>query len=147
MTDSYCGRWRRRSDCPLAECLAAGKCRFGAYDQESNDAFDEALRKSMSKRPRLLDDDGSIQICEQCNNDNGKAVEAGAEGIRVSTVWAHNAFDSGVCRWVYLCQACWWAVQQDVYGGIEPWFGWNQGRFGTHESCAACRAELRTETG
>ena len=58
MTDTYCARWKQRSDCFLAECLVAGECRFVAYDQESNDAFDEALRKSMPRRPRLLDDDG-----------------------------------------------------------------------------------------
>ena len=142
MADTYCGRWKQRSDCRLAECLVAGKCRFSAYDQESNDAFDEALRKSIPKT-RLLDDDGGIQLCEQCNNDDGKAIEIGIDGIRVSRVWAHNAFDSGVCRFVYFCQACWWALQGEIYQGIEPWFGWSHERFGINEDCAACRAELR----
>ena len=143
MTHAICGRWLRRSDCLLAECLVAGECRFGAYDQESNDAFDEALRKSVSKRPRLLDDDGGIHLCEQCNNDDGRAIEIGAGSLRVSRVWAHNAFDSGVCRWVYICQACFWAIQLAAVQGVEPWFGpWHE-MYGVREDCAACRAELR----
>ena len=115
MTDAYCGRWLQRSACHLAECLVACECRFSSYDQESNDAFNEAMRKSMPNRPRLLDDDGGIQLCEQCNNDDGRAIEIGEGNIRVSRVWAHNAFDSGVCRWVYMCQVCWYALQLEVY--------------------------------
>ena len=144
MADAFCGRWIQRSACLLAECLVASECRFSSYDPESNDAFDEALRKSMPNRPRLLDDDGRIQLCEQCNNDDGKAIEVGIDGIRVSQVWAHNAFDSGVCRLVYICQACWWALQQEVYQGIEPWYGWSHERFGIYEDCAACGAEMET---
>ena len=144
MTNTYCGRWIQRSACFLAECLVAGECRFTAYDQESNDAFDEALRKSLPKRPRLLDDDGRIQLCELCNNDDGKAIEIGAGDISVSRVWAHNAFDSGVCRLVYMCQACWRALMQKVTEGIEPWFGPGHEMFGVYDDCAACSAELRT---
>ena len=147
MTDDHCGRWIRRSACRLAECLVAGECLFRVYDQETNDAFNEAFNEALGKsrrRPRLLDDDGRIQLCEQCNNDDGKAVEVGIDGIRVSRVWAHNAFDSGVCRWVYFCQACFWELQRGVYQGIEPWFGWSHERFGIYEDCAACRAEPRT---
>ena len=143
MTRANCGRWIRRSACLLAECMVAGECLFNSLDQESNDAFNEALEKS-KRRPRLLDNDGGIQLCEQCNNDDGKAIEIGVDGIRVSQVWAHNAFDSGVCRLVYFCQACWWALQKEVYQGIEPWYGWSHGRFGIDEDCAACRAELGT---
>ena len=143
MTDAYYGRWIRRSACILAECLVAGECRFSTYEQESNDAFNEAVEKSRH-RPRLLDDDGRIQLCEQCNNDDGKAIEIGLDGIGMSRVWAHNAFDSGVCRWVYICQACWRALQLEIYQGIEPWYGWSHERFRIHEDCAACRAELGT---
>ncbi len=141
MTDAYCGRWRQRSACRLAECLVAGECRFGAYDQESNAAFEEALEKSR-RRTRILDDDGRIQLCEQCNNDDGRAVEVGIDGIRISQVWAHNAFGSGVCRLVFICHACFWAIQQDAVQGIESWFGpWHE-MYGVREECAACRAEL-----
>jgi hypothetical protein len=143
MTDAYCGRAMQHSPCFLAECRVAGECRFSSFDSESNDAFNEALDKSMP-RPRLLDDDGGIQLCEQCNSDDGKAVEIGIDGIRTSRVWAHNAFDSGVCRWVFICHVCWWAVQMEVYQGIEPWFGWSQERFSRHQACAACRAEAGT---
>ena len=131
----------QRSACLLAECLVADECQFRAYDQESNDAFDEALEKS-KRRPRLLDDDGRIQLCEQCNNDDGKAIEIGINSIRVSRVWAHNAFGSGICRLVYICQACFWAIQLEAVQGIEPWFGTSHEMYGVHENCAACRAEL-----
>ena len=80
MTDDHCGRWIRRSACRLAECLVAGECLFRVYDQETNDAFNDAFNEALGKskrRPRLLDDDGRIQLCEQCNNDDGKAVEVG----------------------------------------------------------------------
>ena len=141
MTEAYCERWIRRSACLLAECLVAGECRFSAFDQESNDAFLEAMEKSRH-RPRLLDDDGRIQLCEQCNNDDGKAIEIGIGSISVSSVWAHDAFGSGVCRLVYMCQACWQALLLEVFQGIESWFGpWHE-MYGIHEDCAACRAEL-----
>ena len=143
MTDAFCARWINRSACHLAECLVAGECRFSSFDQETNDALEEALEKS-TRRPRLLDDDGGIQLCEQCNNDDGKAVEVGVGEIQVSRIGAHNAFGSGVCRWVYICQACWWALQGEAVQGIEAWFGLWHEMYGVHEDCAACRAELRT---
>ncbi len=144
MPDTYCGRWMQRSACILAECLFDGQCAFNDFEPETNAAFNEALDKSKPPRPRLLDDDGSIQLCEQCNNDDGKAIEIGTDGIRVYRVWAHNAFDSGVCRWVYMCHACFWVIQEDAYGGKEPWFGPGHEMYGVHEDCTACRAELRT---
>ena len=143
MTDAFCARWINRSACRLAECLVAGECGFSSFDQETNDALEEALEKSM-RRPRLLDDDGRVQLCEQCNNDDGKAVEIGAGEIRVSKIWAHNAFGFGVCRLVYICDTCFWAIQGEVYQGIEAWFGpWHE-MYGVHEDCAACRAEMKT---
>ena len=96
---SYCGRWVHPSLCFLAECLVAGFCRFTQYDVESNEALAEAVEKSvLPRRPRLLDGDGSLQICEQCNGRDGPAVRVGVGSVSVSGTWAHRPFGGDACR-------------------------------------------------
>ena len=90
------------------------------------------------ERPPLLDDDGRLQLCEQCNNDDGKSVEITADSISVRRVWAHNAFHSGACRLVYICDACWWALMLEAAQGIEPWFGPGHEMYGVYEDCPQC---------
>ena len=80
---------------------------------------------------RHLTEEGALPICEQCNSSgNSKPVEIvssedGSIGFRVSTIWVHKPFGEPDCREVYICHECFWAIQQEAYGGIEPWFaGW-----------------------
>ena len=122
----------------MAECLVAGKCQFADYENETNRAFFEAVDKSMP-HPRVLDDYGRVQLCEQCNGDDGKAVEIWVESVSVSKVWAHDAFGSGVCRMVYICQTCFLAMVT-AESSDDAWFdAWS---YGLHEDCPACRSEL-----
>ena len=80
---------------------------------------------------RYLTDEGGLPICEQCNSGGQRgpvqiSVDSdGSVGIRTSKVWAHKPFGELDCRYVYICDECFWAIQQEAYGGIEPWFeGW-----------------------
>ena len=90
-------------------------------DQE---AFD--LRRGISSH---LTGEGALSICEQCNAGGNKGPvqivfsENGSIGFRASTVWVHKPFGELTCRYVYICDVCFWALQQEAYGGIEPWFG------------------------
>ena len=139
MNKADCGRWVNRSSCFMAECLVAYECQFSDYDKETNEAFFEAVEKSVSVRPRILDDDGRVQLCEQCNGEDGKAVEIGIGSLTVSMVWAHNAFDSGVCRMVYICSTCFRAMVT-AENANNAWFdAWT---YGADKDCPACLAEI-----
>ena len=131
----YCARWFNSSACTvkLAECLIAEECAFAQYDAEANVAFLEAVHKTAFRRPRLLDFDGSVQICEQCNGPG--AVVIGVMSLSVERVWAHNAFDSGVCRPVYICDPCF----RKVVSTDDAWF--DASMYGLDLNCPACRAE------
>ena len=132
----YCGRWFNTAACNLnlAECLLADECAFVQYDAEANVAFLEAVEKT-NLRPRLLDFDGSVQICEQCNG-NG-AVVIGVMSLVVKRIWAHNAFDSGVCRGVYTCDAC---CKKIVSADDSSFF--DTSMYELNLNCPACRAEM-----
>ena len=80
---------------------------------------------------RYITDDGGLPICEQCNSGGQKGPvqisisRDGSVGIRTSRIWVHKPFGEAECRYVYICDECFWAIQQEVYGGVEPWFeGW-----------------------
>ena len=144
MNNNHCGRWINRSHCFLLECLVADKCAFADYDREANAAFLEAVDKSTRRRPRILDDGGSVQRCEQCHptGNDGEAVRIGDGQLSVSMVWAHNAFDKGVCRWVYICDECFRSMVTAA-NADKAWFdAW---AYGIDINCPACRAELPTE--
>ena len=91
-----------------------------------------------------LTEEGALPICEQCNSSgNSKPVEifssgGGSIGFRTSRTWAHKPFGERDCRWVYLCQECFWAIQQAAYGGIEPWFDGGD-VYGIHPDCQQCQ--------
>ncbi len=85
-------------------------------------------RKGIS---RHLTVEGALPICEQCNSGGQRgpvqiSVDVdGSAGFRVTMVWVHKPFGEPDCRDVYICDECFWAIQQEAYGGIEPWFvGW-----------------------
>ncbi len=93
---------------------------------------------------RHLTEEGALPICEQCNSSgNSKPVEIVSDdgqsvGFRTSQTWAHKPFGERDCRWVYLCQECFWALQCAVYGGIEPWFaGWEA--YVSDPNCQQCQ--------
>lgn len=140
MTDRECSRWVSRSACILVECKIAEICRYWDYDDETNEVFLDAIDKHTSmRRPRLLDAEGSLQRCEQCENQDGRSIVIGPGTLSVLRTWAHNAFGQGVCRPVYLCEACWQSLLRHAAGQPEPWFDvWT---YGLDPECAACRAE------
>ena len=85
-------------------------------------------RKGIS---RHLTEEGALPICEQCNSGGLRGLvqisvdSDGSAGFRVSTVWVHKPFGEADCRDVYICDECFWAIQQEAYGGVDPWFeGW-----------------------
>ena len=143
MGSNLCSRWVNRTACVLVECKIAEGCRYGEFDGETNAAFEEAVnRHSSVGRPWLLDDDGAVQRCEQCNGQDGRAVEFGPGdpfALAVRRQWAHDAFGEGVCRFVYLCLACDRAIMCHAAGQDEPWFDpWH---YGLNPDCDSCRAE------
>ena len=77
---------------------------------------------------RHLTEEGALPICEQCNSSgNSKPVEIrsdndGSVEFRVSMLWAHKPFGEPDCRNVYICDECFWALQREIYGGVEAWF-------------------------
>lgn len=118
MGGTYCGGVRFPERCPLAECLVTGACAFADYDNKTNEAFAEAADKTLfSRRRRILDEDGRVQLCEQCNGDDGRAVQIHDHGLQVRGIWTHDAFGSGVCRMVYMCDVCY----QSMLTG-QAWF-------------------------
>jgi len=138
MTNNICSRWVSRSACLLVECKIADSCRYWEFDDETNEAFLEAIDKTTRARPRLLHPDGEIQFCEQCNGTDGKAVKIGIGTISVSMIWAHNAWDSGICRLVYICDSCFRKISADETTDSH----WLDARmYGLDPDCAACRAE------
>ena len=126
----------------------AGVCAFPFPSDEAIDrAFNEALEShKRSRRPRILDEDGRIQMCEQCNNDDGKAVEIEANSLSVSRVWAHKPFGGETCRLVYVCDACCFTrLEQEC--SIPPpkkeaWF--DTAVYGADPDCSQCEAKLLT---
>ena len=140
MTDRECSRWVSRSACFLIECRIGESCTYWQFDDEANEAFQEAIDKHMSMGlPRLLDADGSLQRCEQCENQDGRAILIGPDTISVTRVWAHDAFGRGVCRHVYLCDVCRRSIVHPTASQPEPWF--DVSMYGLDPECAACRAE------
>ena len=140
MTDRECSRWVSRSACFLIECKIAESCTYWQYDEETNEALQEAINKHMSMgRPRLLDADGSLQGCEQCESQDGRSIVIGPDTISVTKAWAHNAFGKGVCRQVYLCEVCCHSIRRHAAGQSEPWF--DVSAYGLDPECAACQAE------
>ena len=93
---------------------------------------------------RHLTEEGALPICEQCNSSgNSKPVEivsldGESVGFRASRTWAHKPFGELYCRWVYLCQECFWAIQQQAYGEVEPWFD-GADVYGIHPDCQQCQ--------
>ena len=80
---------------------------------------------------RHLTEEGALPICEQCNSGGQRGPvqisvrSNGSAGFRVSMVWVHKPFGEADCRRVYICHECFWAIQQEAYGGVEPWLeGW-----------------------
>ena len=80
---------------------------------------------------RHLTEEGALPICEQCNSNGQKgpvqiSVDSdGSAGFRGSMVWTHKPFGELDCRNVYICHECFWAIQEEAYGGVDPWFeGW-----------------------
>ena len=72
---------------------------------------------------RHLTEEGALPLCEQCNSSgNSKPVEIvssdhGSISFTVSRMWAHKPYEEADCRYVYICQECFWALQCEVYGG------------------------------
>ena len=102
----------------------------------------------MSGISRFLNEDGSLPICEQCNSSGQRgpvqvSVESdGSGGFTVSTVLFHKPFGEQECRDVYICYECFWAIQQEAYGGIEPWFeGWKAN--GIDPDCWQCKEDVK----
>ena len=141
MSNSYCERWMNRSACFLAECLFHEECAFTKWDDETNEAFQEAIEKSGLIRPRILGNDGGCQLCEQCNRDDGKAIEIGVDRLEVNMVWTHNAFNSGICRWVYICEVCFEAMVT-AENADKAWFEFDAWSYGLEPDCPSCCAEL-----
>lgn len=140
MSNRACSRWVSSKACLLVECKIADSCRYWEFDDETNEAFLEAIDKTMmSLRPRLLHQDGEIQFCEQCNGTDGKAVEIGIGTVSVRMLWAHNAWDSGICRMVYICDSCFREILADETADSH-WF--DAAMYGIDPECAACQAEL-----
>ena len=144
MANRECSRWVNGSACFLIECRIAESCRYWDFDDETNKVFADAIDKHTSRRRRLLDDDGAVQRCEQCNNQDGRSIEFGFDGpftLAVRGMWAHDAFGQGVCRMVYLCESCFRGILGHAAGQLEPWFDvWT---YGLDSECSACRAEQR----
>ena len=144
-SDNLCGRFFRRpgwAGCywGLAECLLAGKCAFTDFDDETNKAFAEALESTKRMHcPRILDQDGGVQMCEQCNNADGKAVEVRGDGsLSVNRVWAHKPpFGAACCRYVYVCNTCSQAI---IQAREEPWF--DRSWYGVDPNRPVCRPAL-----
>ena len=142
MNQQLCPRWFNRnvSDCSLAECLVAGACDFADFDKFTNIAFGKAMESELqSHRPRILDADGGVQMCEQCNDEDGKAVIIGDGSLSVSRVWAHNAFNSGICRLVYICDVCLSSIRT-AENAANAWFDAHS--YGIDEKCPTCRAQM-----
>ena len=92
----------------------------------------------------ILPLEGALPICEQCNSSgNSKPVEIVSDdgqsaGFRVSMIWTHKPFGEADCRYVYFCDECFWALQANVYGGVEPWFD-GADVYGIHPDCRQCQ--------
>ena len=93
---------------------------------------------------RHLTEEGALPLCEQCNSSgNSKPVEIvssdhGSISFTVSRMWAHKPYEEADCRYVYICQECFWALQCEVYGGVEPWFvGWEA--YASDPNCRQCQ--------
>ena len=106
------------------------------YEQEPSEP-----RKGIS---RHLTEEGALPICEQCNSNGQKgpvqiSVDSdGSAGFRVSMVWAHKPFGEPDCRDVYICHECFWAIQEEAYGGVDPWFeGWKA--YVRYPDCRQCQ--------
>ena len=132
----------------LAECLVTGICAFPyPCDDTTDRAFVEALESHRRSRfPRILDKDGGIQMCEQCNNDDGKAVEIGVSSLSVHRLWVHKPFGRETCCWVYICDACWLTILEQECSIAPPtkeaWFDTTV--YGPDPDCPQCQAELLT---
>ena len=106
------------------------------HEQESYE-----LRRGIS---RHLTEDGALSICEQCNSGGQRGPvqisvgSDGSAGFRVSLVWVHKPFGEADCRDVYICDECFWAIQQEAYGGVDPWFvGWEA--YAIDPDCRQCQ--------
>ena len=74
---------------------------------------------------RHLTEEGAVPICEQCNSRGPVQISVDNDGsaeLRVSMLWAHKPFGEPDCRYVYICDGCFWELQQEIYGGVEAWF-------------------------
>ena len=97
---------------------------------------------------RHLTEEGALPICEQCNSGGQRGPvqisvrSAGSVGFRVSMVWVHKPFGEADCRRVYICNECFWAIQREAYGGVEPWFeGWKA--YVRDPDCRQCQDDAR----
>ena len=111
---------------------------MGTFEQESPEP-----RRGIS---RHLTDEGALPICAQCNSGGQRGpvqISVDSDGsagvrVRVSMIWAHKPFGEADCRHVYICDECFWAIQQHAYGGVEPWFeGWKA--YAIDPNCPQCQ--------
>ena len=133
-----CDRFPPSKTCSLAECAVEGQCAFPLFaTPNTDDAFEEALKFSVwGSRPSVIDEAGALRFCEQCNGEDGKAVTMEFVGdgpaLSTTTVWAHNPFNTGVCRWVYMCESCLTALKEG-----DAWFDITM--YQPHPECLSCR--------
>lgn len=91
-------------------------------DLNPGDPFEIQMRGGIS---RHLTEEGALPICEQCNaGGRGGPLQIhssddGSIGFRTSMVWAHKPFDKSTCRYVYICDTCFWAIQKEAYSWEE----------------------------
>ena len=91
-----------------------------------------------------LTEEGALSICEQCNaSGDSRPVKIfsnddGSVGFRASMIWVHKPYGEADCRYVYICDECFWALQEEAYGGVDPWFvGWEA--YVSDPNCRQCQ--------
>ncbi len=85
-------------------------------------------RKGLS---RHLTEEGALPICEQCNSGGLRgrcrfpSTATDRPGSGSARYGSTSPLEKADCRDVYICDECFWAIQQKAYGGVDPWFeGW-----------------------
>ena len=99
------------------------------------------IRRDISQH---LTEEGALPTCEQCNSSGdsrpGKIFsdDDGSVGFGASKIWVHKPYGEADCRYVYICDECFWALQEEAYGGVDPWFvGWEA--YVSDPNCRQCQ--------
>ena len=128
---------------PLETCFPGNARPAGRWPRTHPGGLREDLRRSGHGRrrtatPRTKEGhltasyrEGALPICEPMQFR--RAERAGANFRRQRRIGrvqgqhgkVHKPFGEADCRDVYICDECFWAIQQEAYGGVDPWFeGW-----------------------